>query len=83
MSFDEVVRCYQEERDAAALPMYEFTTQPATPERPPPEMHELLGAMVGNQAAMDAFVRPPAPYRHRSSSMPIASPRLLQPVEAR
>ena len=38
------------------LPIYEFTTQLATLEPPPPEMQQLLGAMPGNQAAMDDFV---------------------------
>jgi 2-polyprenyl-6-methoxyphenol hydroxylase-like FAD-dependent oxidoreductase len=55
-SFDDALGRYQADRDAATLPMYEFTTQLATLEPPPPEMQELLGAMVGNQAAMDAFV---------------------------
>ena len=55
-SFDDVMGRYQAERDAATLPMYEFTTQLATLEPPPPELQELLGAMAGNQAAMDAFV---------------------------
>ena len=47
---------YQRTRDAHALPIYEFTTQLATLEPPPPEMQQLLGAMHGNQDAMDAFV---------------------------
>ena len=38
------------------LPIYEFTTQLATLEPPPPEMQQLLGAVHGNQDAMDAFV---------------------------
>jgi 2-polyprenyl-6-methoxyphenol hydroxylase-like FAD-dependent oxidoreductase len=55
-SFAEAMIRYQSERDATALPMYEFTTQLATLEPPPPDMQELIGAMAGNQAAMDAFV---------------------------
>ena len=47
---------YQNERDTHSMPMYEFTTQMATLEPPPPEMQHLLGAIVGNQRAMDAFV---------------------------
>ncbi len=43
-------------RDARVLPIYEFTTQLATLEAPPPEMQQLLGAVHGNQDAMDAFV---------------------------
>ena len=45
-----------ETRDAHVLPIYEFTTQLATLEPPPPEMQQLLGAVHGNQDAMDAFV---------------------------
>jgi 2-polyprenyl-6-methoxyphenol hydroxylase-like FAD-dependent oxidoreductase len=47
---------YQTSRDAAVLAMYEFTADLATLEPPPPEMQALLGAMVGNPAAMDGFV---------------------------
>ena len=47
---------YQAERDAHSLPMYEFTTQLAALEPPPPEMQQLLGGICANQAAMDAFV---------------------------
>ena len=55
-SFDDALGHYQTERDATALPMYEFTTQLATLEPPPPEMERLIAAMAGNQPAMDAFV---------------------------
>ena len=47
---------YQQTRDAHVLPIYEFTTQLATLEPPPPEMQQLLGAVHGNQDAMDVFV---------------------------
>ena len=43
-------------RDAHVLPMYEFTTQLATLEPPPPEMQQLLAAVEGNAPAMDQFV---------------------------
>ena len=33
-----------------------ITTQLATLEPPPPEMHQLLGAVHGDQNAMDEFV---------------------------
>ena len=55
-SFDQAMSVYQATRDARVLPMYEFTTQMATLEPPPPEMQQVLGAVYGNQAAMDAFV---------------------------
>ena len=47
---------YQQRRDSTVLPLYEFTTQLATLEPPPPEMQELLAAVAANRAAMDAFV---------------------------
>lgn len=47
---------HQQERDEAKLPMYEFTTQLATLEPPPPEMQRLLGSIAGDQQAMDDFV---------------------------
>ena len=37
--------------------MYEFTLQLARSEPPPPEMQQLLGAVHGNQEAMDGFAR--------------------------
>ena len=37
-------------------PIYEFTTQLATLEPPPPELQRLLGAVHGDQSAMDDFV---------------------------
>lgn len=55
-SFDSGMASYQTERDTHSLPMYEFTTQLATLEPPPPDMQQLLGGICGNQAAMDAFV---------------------------
>ena len=48
---------YQPTRDAQSLPMYDFTCQLATLEPPPPEMQQLLGAVHGNQEAMDDFCR--------------------------
>jgi 2-polyprenyl-6-methoxyphenol hydroxylase-like FAD-dependent oxidoreductase len=56
-TFDEVMGEYQRVRDEHALGMYEFTCQLATLEPPPPQMQQLLGAIQGNQKAMDAFAR--------------------------
>ena len=39
----------------ASLPIYEFTTQIATLEPPPPELQQLLGAIASNPDAMDEF----------------------------
>jgi 2-polyprenyl-6-methoxyphenol hydroxylase-like FAD-dependent oxidoreductase len=55
--FDEAMAEYQRVRDERVLPMYELTCQAATLAPPPPEMQQLLGAIQGNQKAMDAFVR--------------------------
>jgi len=56
-TFEAAMAHYQSTRDQQVLPMYEFTTQLATLEPPPPELQQLLGAVHGNQQAMDAFAR--------------------------
>jgi hypothetical protein len=43
----------QAERHATVVPMYEFTTQLATLEPPPPELQQLLAAIAGNQLTME------------------------------
>jgi flavin-dependent dehydrogenase len=53
--FDDAMADYHQARDAAVLPIYEFTTQLATLAPPPVEMQRLLGAVHGNPDAMDAF----------------------------
>jgi flavin-dependent dehydrogenase len=55
-SFDEGMGEYQQRRDEAAMPVYEFTCEFASMEPPPPEMQQLIGAMQGNQEAQDAFI---------------------------
>jgi len=55
--FDQAMADYQATRDRQVLPMYELTCQLATLEPPPPELQQLLGAVHGNQEAMDAFAR--------------------------
>ncbi|HEX6402252.1 MAG TPA: hypothetical protein VF003_03670 [Pseudonocardiaceae bacterium] len=56
-SFESALGRYQRTRDQHMLPMYEFTTQLATLEPPPPELARLLPAVHGNTEAMDAFAR--------------------------
>jgi len=56
-AFDVAMDEYQSTRDEHVLPMFEFTCQLATLEPPPPEMQQLLGAVHGNQEAMDGFAR--------------------------
>lgn len=55
-TFESAMAGYQSDRDTHSMPLYEFTTQLATLEPPPPEMQQLLGGIHGNQPAMDAFV---------------------------
>ena len=56
-SYETAMKAYQSTRDAASLPMYDFTCQLASFEPPPPEFQAMLGAMQGNRAAMDLFCR--------------------------
>jgi 2-polyprenyl-6-methoxyphenol hydroxylase-like FAD-dependent oxidoreductase len=56
-SLEVAMARYHSLRDRHVLPMYEFTTQLATLEPPPPELAQLLAAVHGNRAAMDAFAR--------------------------
>ena len=56
-SFDVAMGEYQSKRDEHVLAMFDFTTQLATLEPPPPEMQQLLGAVHGNQEAMDGFAQ--------------------------
>ena len=56
-SFEIALAAYQSARDMQAMPMYELTTMIATLEPPPPQMQQLLGAVHGNQEAMDGWCR--------------------------
>src|SRR5918995_4030689 len=55
-AYEEAMAGYQHARDEEAGPIYEFTGDFARIEPPPPEMQQLIGAMQGNQEAMDDFV---------------------------
>jgi 2-polyprenyl-6-methoxyphenol hydroxylase-like FAD-dependent oxidoreductase len=55
-TYEEGMSDYQQTRDREARPVYEFTDDFAQLRPPPPEMQQLLGAMHGNQEAMDGFV---------------------------
>jgi 2-polyprenyl-6-methoxyphenol hydroxylase-like FAD-dependent oxidoreductase len=54
--YDDAMSDYQRARDQRVRPIYEFTTQLATLDEPPPELQQLLAAAQANQRAMDAFV---------------------------
>jgi flavin-dependent dehydrogenase len=47
---------YQRTRDGDVLPVYEFTDDFAQLQPPPLELQQLIGAMAGQQQAMDDFV---------------------------
>jgi 2-polyprenyl-6-methoxyphenol hydroxylase-like FAD-dependent oxidoreductase len=55
-SYEDGMNDYQKTRDHEALPVYDFTDDFAMLQPPPPEMQQLIGAMNGNQEAMDGFV---------------------------
>ena len=52
---EEALAGYEQRRNEAALPLYEFTCQLATLQEPPPEMQQLFGALRGNQEQTDRF----------------------------
>jgi hypothetical protein len=78
--FDDVMHEYQT-RDAAALPIYGFTTELATLEPPPAEMQHVLAGIQGNQNAMDYFVSVTAGTLSPAEFFaPDNSQRILAPV---
>jgi flavin-dependent dehydrogenase len=56
-SFEGAMVEYQRRRDEHVLPMYEFTSELATLEPPPPELAHVLSAVSRSQEAMDGFAR--------------------------
>jgi 2-polyprenyl-6-methoxyphenol hydroxylase-like FAD-dependent oxidoreductase len=56
-NYNDAMGSYQMARDQHAMPMYEMTFDFAQVDHPPPpETQQLLGAVFGNQQAMDDFV---------------------------
>jgi 2-polyprenyl-6-methoxyphenol hydroxylase-like FAD-dependent oxidoreductase len=55
--YEAAMTDYQSTRDSQVSPMFDFTTQLATLAPPPPDFQSLLGAVSGNQDAMDGFAR--------------------------
>lgn len=51
----EALAAYEEKRNKAAFPLYEFTCQLATLAPPTPEMQQLLAALKGNQEQTNRF----------------------------
>jgi 2-polyprenyl-6-methoxyphenol hydroxylase-like FAD-dependent oxidoreductase len=55
-ALDTALAAYESARNERVRPMYEFTTQLAALEPPPPPMQALFGALRGNQDATNAFL---------------------------
>ena len=55
-TFAELFAAHEAARNQRVRSMYEFTTQLAALEPPPPEMQALFGALRGNQDATNAFL---------------------------
>ena len=53
---EEAMVAYAQQRNDAALPIYEFTCQLATLEPPSAEMQQLFASLRGNQADTDRFM---------------------------
>jgi flavin-dependent dehydrogenase len=56
-AFDAAMSDHQRDRDSQVTPMYDFTCQLALLEPPSSELQQLLGAVHGNQDAMDQFAQ--------------------------
>jgi 2-polyprenyl-6-methoxyphenol hydroxylase-like FAD-dependent oxidoreductase len=55
-TFDDALAAHETARNERVRPMFEFTTQLAALEPPPPEMQALFAALRGNQNATNAFL---------------------------
>jgi len=55
--FNDAMADYQSTRDTKVMPMYEFTAQLASLQPPPPEVQQVLGAVHGNDDAMENFAK--------------------------
>ncbi len=54
-SLEEALADYERQRNDRALPLYEYDTQRASMEAPPPEMQQLFAALQGNQEQTNRF----------------------------
>ncbi|MGH2634294.1 MAG: NAD(P)/FAD-dependent oxidoreductase, partial [Tepidiformaceae bacterium] len=52
---EDALASYEEKRDVAAAPMFDFTCEMAALEPPPPHMQQLFGALAQNSAQADQF----------------------------
>ncbi|MEU9374249.1 NAD(P)/FAD-dependent oxidoreductase [Streptomyces sp. NPDC048255] len=56
-TFEAAMRDYQQARDARVMQLYEFTTELATLDPPPPQMQQVLARVAEHQDTMDGFAR--------------------------
>jgi flavin-dependent dehydrogenase len=55
-AFEDAMTQYEQQRNQAAMPLYDLTCQFAMLAAPPPEMQQLFAALRENQAATDRFM---------------------------
>jgi flavin-dependent dehydrogenase len=55
-AFEDAMTQYEQQRNQAAMALYDLTCQFAMLAPPPPEMQQLFAALRGNQAATDRFM---------------------------
>jgi hypothetical protein len=55
-TLEDGMAAHEAARNERVRPMYEFTSQLAALDPPPPEMRALFGALHGNQDATNAFL---------------------------
>ena len=55
-SMDLALAQYEQRHLETSMPLFEMTCEFATLQPPPPEMQQLLGALIGNQAGINQFM---------------------------
>jgi 2-polyprenyl-6-methoxyphenol hydroxylase-like FAD-dependent oxidoreductase len=53
---EAAMQAYEEQRNRAAMPLYQLTCRLAALQPPPPEMKQLFGAVQGNQEQTDRLL---------------------------
>ena len=78
-SLEEALANYERQRNDIALPLYEYDTQRASMEAPPPEMQQLFAALRGNQEQTNRFFGLP---EGTTSFSEFFSPENIQRIKA-
>ena len=76
---EEALVDYERQRNDIALPLYEYDTQRASMEAPPPEMQQLFAALRGNQEQTNRFFGLP---EGTTSFSEFFSPENIQRIKA-